>query len=702
MKSRSKKSLGVFSILMTVVFVVLGLAVAGLAQYSVDDSGRTVAAEGITLVGALPPDVAPHFNGIITATGDTPTGTSYMLTEHHGGDWADAEKIPPDDGGGNPLPDNGRGDEDDYLCWALAASNILEWTGWGIMGGQHVFNNSDEIGDYFTEHVTDYGSMIPAGVEWWFSGDLPYVGIGCSEEDVEGGNFWSGYGYTYTDYLHTELDDADTMEAIDTFLHEGWGTGIAVFDGGHAITVWGFNYDPNVAKATNPHDYYLGIWVTDSDDDKTLGNPPDSLRYYEVKWDTGNGWWYLPNLYGDYWHISEVDALEPFPGDRPVADAGGPYTVEEGSAITFSASGSTGNNLEYRWDFNNDRVWDTAWHTMAWPAYGTHTWNDDYWGFVKVEVWSIELRDVAMTTVTVINVAPVVDAGADALINEGVTFLSSGNFTDPGADTWNATVNYGDGTGDQPLTLSGKDFSLSHVYTDNGLYTVTVTVTDDDGGSGSDTVDVTVGNLPPVVNAEPNVEVFSGEVVSVNPTFSDPGVLDTHTAIISWGDGSLDSGGTVTESKGSGSVTGGHLFLIPGYHTVTVTVKDKDGVPGSNTFVVTVKRIPITIDIKPGSSNNSIQSDNNGVIPVAILTTSTFDARTVKVSTVEFGRGKAKTSQYTIVDVDRDRDLDLMLQFKTKDCTFKAGDTSATVTAQDTLGRYLIGTDVVYVLPKAK
>jgi hypothetical protein len=70
----------------------------------------------------------------------------------------------------------------------------------------------------------------------------------------------------------------------------------------------------------------------------------------------------------------------------------------------------------------------------------------------------------ASSTVTVNNVAPSVIAGADAAINEGDTFSGAGSFTDPGADTWTATVNYGDGSGTSPLALSGMGFSLSHVY----------------------------------------------------------------------------------------------------------------------------------------------------------------------------------------------------------------------------------------------
>ena len=64
--------------------------------------------------------------------------------------------------------------------------------------------------------------------------------------------------------------------------------------------------------------------------------------------------------------------------------------------------------------------------------------------------------------VTVNNVAPSVDAGGDATIDEGGSISRSGSFTDPGTDTWTATVNYGDGSGTNPLTLVGKTFSLSH------------------------------------------------------------------------------------------------------------------------------------------------------------------------------------------------------------------------------------------------
>ena len=43
--------------------------------------------------------------------------------------------------------------------------------------------------------------------------------------------------------------------------------------------------------------------------------------------------------------------------------------------------------------------------------------------------------------------------GADATIDEGTTFTRTRSFSDPGADTWTATVDYGDGSGVQPLAI---------------------------------------------------------------------------------------------------------------------------------------------------------------------------------------------------------------------------------------------------------
>ena len=58
------------------------------------------------------------------------------------------------------------------------------------------------------------------------------------------------------------------------------------------------------------------------------------------------------------------------------------------------------------------------------------------------------------------------------------SFTSSGSFTDELPDDATATVDYGDGSGVQPLAALGSTFNLSHTYTTPGAKTVTVKVTD--------------------------------------------------------------------------------------------------------------------------------------------------------------------------------------------------------------------------------
>jgi hypothetical protein len=101
--------------------------------------------------------------------------------------------------------------------------------------------------------------------------------------------------------------------------------------------------------------------------------------------------------------------------------------------------------------------------------------------------------DAGHLEITVANVAPLVSLGDDATIEAGDTFASSGGFTDPGADAWTATVDYGDGSGSRPLSLNAdKTFDLNHTYADEGEYLVTVTVMDDDSGAHSESLTVYV------------------------------------------------------------------------------------------------------------------------------------------------------------------------------------------------------------------
>ena len=197
--------------------------------------------------------------------------------------------------------------------------------------------------------------------------------------------------------------------------------------------------------------------------------------------------------------------------------------------------------------------------------------------------------DCDTVDVTVNNVDPETDAGvAGAAINEGSTWTGSGSFTDPGADTWTATVNYGDGSGVQALALVGKTFSLSHLYADDDAddtYTVTVCVTDDDLGVDCDTVDVTVNNVKPdttlgTISGTGGTACLSGNSITLNFSSTDPaGANDVYSYSVNWGDGSPN-----TTGSGGASPAGGlsHTYGAGGPFVIVVTVNDDDpgvGVP---------------------------------------------------------------------------------------------------------------------------
>jgi Putative Ig domain/PKD domain/RTX calcium-binding nonapeptide repeat (4 copies) len=185
------------------------------------------------------------------------------------------------------------------------------------------------------------------------------------------------------------------------------------------------------------------------------------------------------------------------------------------------------------------------------------------------------LTNTTMFTVTVNNVDPSVNLPGPTALNEGGTFAGSGSFTDPGADTWTATVNYGDGSGDQALALKpDHTFALSHLYTDNGPYTVTVMVSDGDGGVGVQTLNVLVANVAPTVTVSGPGDGLRGQTLTFSFSAVDPSPVDQaagFTFTINWGDGSSDIASAVS------SLTLEHSYAASGSYTVAVTATDKDG-----------------------------------------------------------------------------------------------------------------------------
>ncbi len=106
----------------------------------------------------------------------------------------------------------------------------------------------------------------------------------------------------------------------------------------------------------------------------------------------------------------------------------------------------------------------------------------------------------------------------------------------------------------------------------------------------------------------------------------------------------------------------------------------------------------VTIDIKPDTFPNSINLKSKGVIPVAIVTTPTFDAATVDPSSVQSGPNLAIPVSLALEDVDLDGRLDMILRFRTQETGIMCGDTIASLTAQTNAGRAIDGSDSIVTL----
>lgn len=123
--------------------------------------------------------------------------------------------------------------------------------------------------------------------------------------------------------------------------------------------------------------------------------------------------------------------------------------------------------------------------------------------------------------------------------------------------------------------------------------------------------------------------------------------------------------------------------------------------------------LTVGIDIKPGSNPNSINLSSAGNIPVAILSTPTFDAPSqvdldppdpadrlslagASVNLI----GKSEEFQCSNQDVNADGLLDLLCHFDTLTITLlEPGDTVAVVEGKTVDGRPIFGEDSVRIVP---
>lgn len=108
-----------------------------------------------------------------------------------------------------------------------------------------------------------------------------------------------------------------------------------------------------------------------------------------------------------------------------------------------------------------------------------------------------------------------------------------------------------------------------------------------------------------------------------------------------------------------------------------------------------IKVIEVDIDIKPGSFPNSINRKNNGNVPVALLSSATFDATTADRSTVQFAGASPLDIGKSPEDVNGDGRLDVVFHFATQSLNLPDSATEACLTGKTTGGQEFEGCDSV-------
>ena len=260
---------------------------------------------------------------------------------------------------------------------------------------------------------------------------------------------------------------------------------------------------------------------------------------------------------------------------------------------------------------------------LSMSAEGTRAGFSSYSNNLVTVNTAFNLNVFAVSVDSAPQVAPIPNATA----NEGATFTQSGTFSDVDSlDTFMATVDYGDGTGLQTLALNGTAFTLSHIFADNGTYTINVAVTDNHGATGKGSQSVTILNVAPTVTiqgAPPSGAI--GLAISLTAAITDPGKVDTF--IYAW---SVTKDG-VAYAAGTNAVYSFTPDAAASY-VVSLTVTDKDGGSGSATATIDVTKpdgfagAPTTItDSSPAAGTVSYLWDFGDGTPTVTTKNPTVD-----------------------------------------------------------------------------
>jgi PKD repeat protein len=247
--------------------------------------------------------------------------------------------------------------------------------------------------------------------------------------------------------------------------------------------------------------------------------------------------------------------------EEPIASfSASKITAEVDEVISFS--NSSDHSTSYSWDFGDG--------TASTQESPTHAFTSEGSFNVELTAKGEGGSDVASQTITVAYPDPVAAFTADktsAEVDEIITFTNQSD------NAVSYSWSFGDGT-------TSTDLNPTHVYTEDGTFTVQLTSTGPGGATNSTTSSITVEWPDPTASftTEPDPpEVEPGETI----TFTNASEY-AESYVWDFGDGSTS---TVTDPT--------HPYTADGIYTVQLTATGFNGETDSYSTAVTVALAPV-------------------------------------------------------------------------------------------------------------
>ncbi len=256
--------------------------------------------------------------------------------------------------------------------------------------------------------------------------------------------------------------------------------------------------------------------------------------------------------------------------------------------------------------------------TVATPATGTSTTPT-----ANVTVTALPAPTIAFGT----------DCAATASVGVAYNCTITPTVAAGGSLIVNVTVNWGDGTGEQPLATGAA--VASHSYTSPNTYTITAAATDQNGQRGTAVRAVVVTrNLPSGTLIVPTAGT-AGVAVSMSYSPSTTTGQATTSVQIDFGDGSAPR----TFSPVNGTIGFTKTYATEGGYTVTARPTDASGQQGQVSAAIVISRgtAPTTVLTQTDTTGPAAAYGTNESFSVTASVAAGLTVRSVVVRNVTLG-----------------------------------------------------------------